>query len=59
MNSLCVPRLGQARDLVVVSLGGEVVDGGAVGPHDGDLPLGSERRVRLKMMRMKLNLNRK
>ena len=45
-HSLCVPCLRQARDLV--TLGGEVVHFGAVGTHDRDLPLGSERRVRLK-----------
>ena len=39
LHSLCVPRLRQARDLVVVRLGGEVFDGGAVRTHDGDLPL--------------------
>ena len=39
MHSLCVPRLRQARDLVVVRLGGEVFDCGAIRPHNGDLPL--------------------
>ena len=47
MYSLSVPRLRKSGDLIVL-LGGEVVHLAAVRPHDRDLPLGSQRRVRLK-----------
>ena len=48
LHSLCVPRLRQSGDLVIVLLGGEVVHLAAVRPHDRDLPLRSQRGVRLK-----------